>query len=149
MSNFTFDIALGAVAEKIRDDVNDVGILLLKVAEADGTMKGRATITDLLAGGNTEADFTNYVRKTAITGSVSVNTGTHVVTVDMPDAVWTSAGGASNNSLVKAVVFYDQGGTDATRIPLTAHDLSVTTDGTNYTISTPATGFWQGVDFST
>ena len=140
MADFVFNIAKGALAEKIRDGAANVGVLLIKTAESDALMKDRDTIADVLAG-STEADFTNYARKTGLTGTVTVDDTNDRVDVDIPDQTWTAAGGGTNNTLAKAIVFYNEAGTDATRIPLTAHDFVVTTDGTDLTAQVAAAGF--------
>lgn len=143
MADLVFNIAKGAVAEKVRDSAANIGILLLKVVEADATLKDRDTIAALLAAANTEADFTNYLRKTGITGTISVDDVNEWVDVDIPDQTWTAAGVPTNNNLVKLITYYDEGGTDATRIPLTAHDFVVTTDGTDLTAQIPTGGFYR------
>lgn len=144
MSDLVFNTAKGAITEKIRDGAN-LGILILKAKEADATLKDRATITALLAAvGNTEADFTNYVRKTVSNASVAVNVdnANDWVDVDMPDQTWAAAGGAANNNTVTLVVYEDTGA-DGTRVPLTAHDFAVTTDGTDITAVVAALGFFR------
>lgn len=144
MADGVFNIAKGAVAEKVRDDATKIGVLLLKANEADATLKDRATVSALLAAaGNTEADFTNYARKTGITATLTVDNTNDRVDVDMPDQTWSSAGGATNNNNVRLVTFYDEGGTDATRIPLTYHDFAVTTDGSDLTAQVAAAGFFR------
>lgn len=142
MGNPTFDIALGSVAEKVRVDPTKVGVLLLRATESDSLLKTRATVAALL-GNNTEASFTNYARKTGITATLTVDTTNHLAQVSIPNQTWTSAGGVTNNTLVKLVVFYDTGGTDATRIPLTAHDFAVTTDGSDLTAQVSGTGTYR------
>lgn len=141
MANLVFNIAKGAAAEKVRDGAANVGVLLLKVAESDAAMKDRATITAVVAN-STEANFTGYARKTGITATLAVDNTADDVTLDMPDQTWTAAGGGTNNNLVKLVTYYDEGGTDATRIPLTAHDFVVTTDGSDLTAQIAAAGFY-------
>jgi hypothetical protein len=131
MANGVFDIAKGAFAEKCRDDATKFGILLLKVAEADATLRTRATVAAILSASNTEANFTNYARKTALTFTLNVDTTNHWANVTVADQTWTSAGGATNNSLVKLVVFYEESGSDAGRIPISFHDFVATTNGSN------------------
>ena len=143
MGNPTFDIALGSVAEKVRVDPTKVGVLLLRVAESDSLLKTRATIAAVLAASNTEANFTNYARKTGIMATLTVDTTNHLAQVSIPNQVWTAAGGATNNTLVKLVIFYDAGGTDTTRIPLTAHDFSTVTDGSDLTAQVGGTGTYR------
>ena len=61
----------------------------------------------------------------------------------LPDQTWTSAGGAANNTLVKLIVYYEDAAADATRIPLTAHDFAVTTDGSDLTAQVATAGFYR------
>jgi hypothetical protein len=142
MSDFVFNIAKGGAAEKVRDDATKIGIMLLQVAESDAAMKDRTTLSDLLSG-NTEANFTNYARKTSISGTLAVDNSADQVTLDIPDQTWASAGGGTNNTLAKLITYYDEGGTDGTRIPLTAHDFVVTTDGSDVVAQINSSGFYK------
>lgn len=146
MGDFTFNISKGAVAEKIRDGASAVGILLLKAAEADGTLKDYDTVAAMLAGSNTEADFTNYGRKTSLTATITVDDVNDRVDVDLPDQTWSSAGGASNNTLTDLVTFYEESAADSGRIPLTNHDFATTTDGNDLTAQVNASGFFRATD---
>lgn len=123
-------------------------IVLLKTAEADGTLGDYDDLSTLLAASNAQADFTNYSRKTLTDSDLaalpSPDDTNNRYEVDIPDQTWTSAGGASNNTLVKLLVCYDSdttSGTDANIIPLTHHDFSVTTDGSNITAVVNSAGF--------
>lgn len=142
MADFIFNIAKGAFAEKIRDGASNIGVILLKANEAESTLKDRADLSALLgAAGNTEANFTNYARKTGITGTVTVDNVNDRVDCDIPDQTWAVAGGATNNTLTKLIVYYDEGGTDGTRIPLAGLDFAPTTDGSDITAQINAAGF--------
>lgn len=142
MSDGVFNISKGAFAEKIRDSAANVGILLLKANEAESTLIDRDTVALLLAeAGTTEADFTNYARKTGLTGTVTVDDTNDRVDCDVPDQTWSSAGGASNNTLTKAIVFYEESAADSGRIPLTHHDFAETTTGSDITLQVNASGF--------
>ncbi len=143
MADFVHNIAKGAVAEMVRDSGSALLILLLKVAEADATMKDYDTVAALLAGTPDEADFTNYARKTGITGTITVDDTNDRVDIDAPDQTWTSAGGASNNTLTDLVFAYQNAAADATRIPCTNHDFSVTTDGSDLSAQLNASGFYR------
>jgi hypothetical protein len=143
MADGVFNIAKGAAHEMIRDDATKLGILLLKVAEADDTLNNHDTVALMLAGSNTEANFTNYTRKTPITATPTVDDTNNRVDIDIPDQTWTSAGGATNNSLVKLVVFYENSAADSGRVPLTHHDFVVTTDGSDITAQVAAAGFYR------
>ncbi|HXF88300.1 MAG TPA: hypothetical protein VNK48_08110 [Xanthobacteraceae bacterium] len=142
MANGVFNIAKGAFVEKIRDGASNLLLLLLKQNEAESTLIDRDTVADIIgATGNTEADFTNYARKTGITGTITVDDTNDRVDVDMPDQTWTSAGGTTNNTLTKAIVAYQESASDSGRIPLTHHDFAVTTDGSDLTLVVNAAGF--------
>lgn len=143
MADGVFNIAKGAVAEKFRDSAAVGIIILLKVAESDATLIDYDTLAAILAGSNTEADFTNYARKTSLTGTVTVDDTNNRVDVDIPDQTWTAAGGASNNTLVKAIVAYQESAADSGRVPLTHHDFAVTTDGSDLTLQVNAAGFFR------
>ena len=140
MANGVFNIAKGRVAELVeRVESGDpaaarLQIRLLKAAEADATLEDYDTFSALLVpAGNTEADFTNYATKTLSSTELSrtVDDTANTQYVTSTDQTWTSAGGATNNTLVKLVICYDPLGTDvdANLIPLTHHDFSATTDG--------------------
>jgi hypothetical protein len=142
MADFVFNIAKGVAAEKINDSAANLLILLIKTAESDALMKDRATVTAVLSG-STEADFTNYARKTGLTGVVTVDNANDRVDVDVADQTWTSAGGASNNTLAKLIIAYQDSAADTGRVPLTAHDFVVTTDGSDLIAQVAAAGFYR------
>lgn len=146
MADFVFNIAKGAVAEKVRDGGTAIGILLLKVSEADNTLKDYDTLAAILGGSNTEADFTNYARKTGITGTITVDDTNNRVDVDIPDQTWSSAGGASNNTLTDLITYYQESAADSGRIPLTCHDFAATTDGSDITAQVNSAGFFRAQD---
>ena len=155
MADIVFNVAKGRVNEFTRRvDSNDPAnsafvVVLLKTAEADATLMDYADLGALLgAAGNVEADFTNYARKVLTDSDIAaptVDNASDEQWSDIPDLVYTAAGGATNNTLVKAVICYDPdstGGTDADLIPMTAHDVSATTDGNDLTLTIPANGFY-------
>ncbi len=140
MADFIFNIAKGAFIEKFRDGAANGLILLLKVSEADDTLNNHDTISALLAGANTEANFTNYARKTGITGTITVDDTNNRVDLDIPDQTWSSAGGGTNNTLTDLIFAYEEAAADASRIPLSCHDFAATTDGSNLTAQINASG---------
>jgi hypothetical protein len=148
MADGVFNIAKGKIAYYAGlPAANDALIaVLLKSSgiEADATLADHDTLSALLAATNDEADATNYVRKTLASVTVTVDDTNNRVDLDFADPVWTTLGGASNNTIAKLVVCYDPdttGGTDADLVPLTHHDFSVTTDGTDVTGSVASAGF--------
>lgn len=136
MADFVFNQAKGKLARWVEEDATQFEILLLTAAEAQATLQDYDDISTLLAAaGNTEATFTNYARKgtTATDATQAVDDTNNRNNVDMADVVWTSAGGASNNTLVGLIICKVNGAGDANRVPCTYHDFSVTTDGNNLT----------------
>lgn len=128
--------------------------ILLKAAEADATLEDYDDAAALLgAAGNDEADFTDgvtpYARKVLTDVDISATTvddTNNIQWADLPDLVWTDAGGTTNNTLVKLVLFYDPdttAGTDADLLPLTHADFATTTTGTNLTAAFGATGYYS------
>lgn len=138
MADFVFNIAKGAFVEKFRDGAANGGVLLLKAADTDDAMRDADTVQALLATAADEATDASYARKTGLTGTITVDDTNNRVDVDLPDQTWTALAGAAITDLV---VFYDEGGTDATRIPLTLHDFAVTPDGSDVTAQFNAAGF--------
>lgn len=120
-------------------------VLLLQTTGlvADATMKNYATLGALLAGGNVEATFTNYARKTFTSGiTINVSTANSTATVSTGNWTWSAAGGALNNTLGKLIVAYRPfvGATDAQHIPMSYHDLTATTTGSDLLVTIAATG---------
>ena len=154
MANIVFNIAKGEVNAYVKRVVNNdpansaLVVVLLKTAEADGILQDYNTLGNILAGANTEADFTNYSRK------ILTNTELSLPTVDdsgnqqfsdAPDLTYVSAGGAVNNAIVKMLICYDSdttSGTDANLVPLVAIDWVITTDGNDLVAVFGSTGFF-------
>lgn len=143
MADFVFNIAKGAVAEMIRDGASAVGVMLLKVAEAEDTLNNHDTLAAILGGSNTEADATNYARKTGLTGSITVDDTNNRVDVDLADQTWSALGGASNNDIVSLITYYQNSAADSGRIPMTHHDFAVSTDGSDVTAQFNSAGFYR------
>lgn len=140
MADFVFNIAKGAVAEKVRDSASALGVLLLIVAESDSTMKDYDTVAALLAGTPDEATDGSYARKTGITGTITVDDTNDRVDVDMPDQTWTALAGSA---ITDAVIYYQESAADSGRIPLVNLDFAVTPDGSDVTMQLNASGFYR------
>ena len=128
-------------------------IVLLKTAEANSALLDYANLGDLLAAGggtsNVEADFTNYARKVLTDAELSaptVDTANDKQYATFPSQTYTSPGGTTNNTIVKVLTCYDSdttGGTDSNIIVVGIHDANITTDGNDFSLSAPATGFYE------
>lgn len=130
---------------------NDLIVVLLKTAQADDALRDHDTLSALLTTGggtaNVEANFTNYARKVIPNASWSYTEDevNNRADADMPDQTYAAAGGATNNTLVKALVCID-GASDAVRIPVSAHDFTPTTDGSDLVLQVAAAGFYRSSD---
>ena len=142
MADQVFNICKGAFAEKVRDSAAAVGCLLLQNTglEADGVLSDHDDVAALLAAANTECTATNYSRPSLQTGVVTVDDTNDRVDLDVPDITFTALGNGTNNTLAKAVFYYEEAAADASRIPISHHDLSVTTDGTDLTLQIDGAG---------
>jgi hypothetical protein len=145
-----FNIAKGKAAYYATlPAANDALIVVLLKAtglEADDTLNNHDDLAALLAAANDEADFTNYTRKTLASVTLTVDDTNNRADADVGDFTYTAAGGASNNSIGKALVCYDPdttGGADSSIIPLTDHDCVFTTDGTDQQITIATAGFYR------
>jgi len=136
------NIAKDAAAEKFRDGAANGIVLLLKANETEADLVDHDELAALLgAAGNTEADFTNYARKTGLTGTITVDDSNDRVEVDFPDQTWSSAGNGTNNTLTKLITAYEESAADSGRIPISHHDFASTTDGSDLTAQFNAAGF--------
>lgn len=150
MANVVFNISLGQVKDRaLLAAANDALVfVLLKSAglESDAVLKDYDDLAALLAGTNDEADFTNYVRKSVTTTTITVDDVNERVDIDVADQTWTAAGGATNNSLGALLICWDgdtTSGTDSSIVPLTKHDFVVTTDGSDLVAQIAASGFFR------
>lgn len=109
----------------------------------DATLKNCPFLSDVLSAGAVECDFTNYSRIVIGTpASISVNTGTGVVTADIPDQIWNGAGGAVNNTTGAFLICYRKtsGAADSVIRVLTKHGYGYGTTGGNMPASIPSIG---------
>jgi hypothetical protein len=121
-------------------------VVLLKATglEADDVLNNYTNLQTLLAASNDEADFTNYARKTLASVTITQDDTANRVDLDAADLTYTAAGGATNNTIGKLLVCYDNdttGGTDANLVPVCYYDCSFTTDGTDITIQLATAGW--------
>lgn len=148
MAPFVFDYAKGRWVEKFLLPIggDNIIVVLLQSSglQADATLNNYTFLSQMLAGGNTEATFTNYSRKVLAAAdlSVSVNTSTGVTTVDALDQVWSAAGGATNNTMGAICTCYrpTSGSLDSAVLLLTKHDFATTTTGGALTATIPSIG---------
>lgn len=150
MGDGTFNVAKGKAGYYATlPGTNDALVVVLLKAtglEADDTLNNHDTLAALLAAANDEADFTNYARKTVTAVTNTVDDTANRLDSDFADQTWTTAGGAANNGLGKLLVCYDPdtlGGSDTDIIPLTYHDFTATTDGSDLVAQVATAGFYR------
>ena len=134
---FTFNVALGRVASLAALPATNDALIAVPIEAtgivADSVMRDYDTLADLLAGASNEQ--TTMGRKTLSGVTVTVDDTNDRVAVDCADITWTAATG---NPISALVICYDPdttGGTDTDLVPLTKHDLSMTPDGSTYTLT--------------
>ena len=156
MADQPFNIVKGRAVEFYnRVESNDPAasslvLVLLQVAEADATLIDYDLLSTLIAGSNTEATFTNYARVVLTDADLaafpSPDDTNNRYDIDLPDQTYTAAGGATNNTLVKAIICYDpssSGVTDSVMVPMAHYDFAATTDGSNLILQWAAAGFYR------
>lgn len=140
MSDFVFNVAKGRISEMIANG-DTIKCLLLKGAGTDAVLKDLDTISAVLAeASTTEADATNYVRQTLGGLTSTPDDSNDRRDNDCNDIVFSSIGGASNNSIV-AAIFYKEVTNDSDNIPLCKYDVTYTTNGNTLTLNINALGF--------
>lgn len=158
MANGVFNIARGRIVEfynnvESNSPANSAFVIVLLKAtglEADDTLNNYDDLAAILAAANDECDFTNYARKTLESAELAAlpapDDTNNRRDLDLPDFTWTSAGGATNNSIGKLIVCYDAdttAGTDSAIIPMTYHDFVYTTTGVDLPAVVAAAGFFR------
>lgn len=147
MADGVFNIAKGRVAE-FHERVNNndptnsaLIVVLLASTEADATLKDYDTLSAILAAANDEATNTGYARKTltdADIAAITTNDTSDRNEADVGDQTWTSVSNDGTGAIGKLLICYDSdttGGTDASIVPLTYHDFTVTPNGGNIVAS--------------
>lgn len=148
MADVIFDYAKGRYVEKFMLPIggDNIVVVLLQATglQSDASLRTNQYLSTVLGAGNVEATFTNYSRHVLAAAdiTVSINTSTHINTVDIADQVWTAAGGATNNSLGAFLTCYrpTSGSPDSAILCLTKHTYAVSTTGGNLTATVPAIG---------
>ncbi|QCX81242.1 hypothetical protein C9F11_38295 [Streptomyces sp. YIM 121038] len=137
MGNIVFNQALGRVAYLASLPATNDALIAVPIETSgivsDATMRDYDDLQTLLAGASNEQ--TTMGRKTLASVTVTVDDTNDRVAVDCADITWTAATG---NAISAVVICYDPdttSGTDADLIPLTKHDVSMTPDGSDFTLT--------------
>jgi hypothetical protein len=109
---------------------------------SDTVMQDCTSLQAVFTAGGVEANFTGYIRPVLGSSAVTVtyNTTANTATATFAPQVWTAAGGAVNNSLVKIVIAYRLSSSTAdSGCPVIAvQDYTASTTGGGLTINASA-----------
>ena len=155
MADFVFNIAKGRGAELYnRVDTNDpansalvVVVLATAGLETDAVLMDADTLAAVLAGTTNEVTNTNYARKILTDADLTAmapDDTNNRMDLDIPDQLF-SPGPAAGDGWSKVLVCYDNdttSGTDASIIPITAHDYVIVPDGSEVLVQVPS-GFFR------
>lgn len=135
MASIVFNVALGRLAQYGDLSAAADSLILVPFAAAglpsDATMRDYATLAAVKAGATEQ---TTLGRKTLTNVTVTVDNTNDRVAIDCDDVTWTATAGSAIGAVV---ICYkpDTASTDSAVIPLTKHDVSMTPDGTNFTLT--------------
>lgn len=137
MANIVFNIALGKLAQYASLPLANDALIMVPIETsgivADSVMRDYADLSTLLAGASNEQ--TTMGRKTLTGVTVTVDNTNDRVAIDCADVTWTAPTG---NAISAVVICYDPDtttGTDSDLIPLTKHDVTLTPDGNNFSLT--------------
>ncbi|MBK3563222.1 MULTISPECIES: hypothetical protein [unclassified Streptomyces] len=137
MANIVFNIALGKLATYAGLPLTNDALIMVPIETSgivnDATMRDYADLSTLLAGASNEQ--TTMGRKTLASVTATVDNTNDRVNIDCADVTWTAATG---NAISAVVICYDPDtttGTDSDLIPLTKHDVTMTPDGSDFTLT--------------
>ncbi|MFJ4847542.1 hypothetical protein [Streptomyces sp. NPDC088733] len=137
MANIVFNIALGRLAYYAGLPATNDALVMVPIETsgivADSVMRDYDDLGTLLAGASNEQ--TTMGRKTLASVTSAVDDTNDRWNIDCADVTWTAATG---NAISAVVICYDPDtttGTDADLVPLTKHDVSMTPDGSDFTLT--------------
>ncbi|MGY0023752.1 hypothetical protein ACVHNB_32885 [Streptomyces sp. YJ-C3] len=137
MANIVFNIALGRLAYYASLPATNDALIMVPIETAgivtDAVMRDYDDLGTLLAGASNEQ--TTMGRKTLASVTGTVDDTNDRWNGDAADVTWTAATG---NPISAVVICYDPDtttGTDADLIPLTKHDVTMTPDGSDFTLT--------------
>lgn len=147
MPNGVMNYGKGRFAEwcELKGASDAIVVVLLQATglQTDAVLQDYSNLAALLAATNDEATFTNYSRKVFTSGiTVTVSTVNNNVVVNPGNMTWSAAGGALNNNLGKLITAWrpDSGATDSQIVPMTFHDFTATTTGSDLLATISASG---------
>ena len=134
--NQVLNIALAAIAEKVRDGANIQAILIANAGvETDAVLKDKDTVADYVSGATNEATNTGAARKSISNASITLTTNDTLdrTEVDIADQTWSGVLNDGTGAIAGILIAEDVGGADTSRVPLTQHAWPMTPDGSDLT----------------
>jgi len=153
MAARTFIVAKGRInelAQRVADGANpaNAGFFIAYyqgTIQADNVLETHLTKTAVDAG-NAIATFTNYSTDASrLLANVSQTISGTEVYADANDLTITTAGGTTNNTITRAILYYTPDTTaitNATSVPLVHYQFDVTTTGVDLTFEIGAGGLY-------
>ncbi|MER7801250.1 hypothetical protein ABTX71_13055 [Streptomyces parvulus] len=137
MANITFNVAKGMIGYYAGLPATNDALIMVPIETSgivgDSTMVDYDTLADLLAGASNEQ--TTMGRKTLATVTSAVDDTNDRRNMDAADVTWTAATGNAISAVVICYVPDNTAPSDATTIPLTKHDVTMTPDGSDFTLT--------------
>lgn len=152
MADLVCNVAKGKV-NSYHDKVNDndpaaaqlTVVALVVTGDQDDAIRDADTLAAVLALANVaEATNTGYTRQNLTDTDVSASTVDDTNNrreADIPDVTFSSVSAGDN--WTDLLIVYGEGGADATLVPLTLHDFSVTPDGSDIVAQPSADGYFR------
>jgi ABC-type transport system substrate-binding protein len=138
MANIVLNIALGYLkryAEQV--GVGNAALILVPIEtsglETDSVLRDKDDLAAFLSG--TTNEQTTMGRKTVTACTATVDDTNDRLALDFADQTWTAASG---NAISKLLICFDPDtttGTDSSIVPLSLHDVTLTPDGNNFTLT--------------
>lgn len=135
MATIVFNVALGRLAQYGDLPAAADSLIAVPFAAAglptDATMRDYATLAAVKAGATEQ---TALGRKTLTNVTVTVDQANDRVAIDCDDITWTATSGAAIGAII---IGYkpDTASADSAIIPMTKHDVTMTPDGTTFTLT--------------
>ncbi|WP_042170100.1 hypothetical protein [Streptomyces sp. NBRC 110035] len=137
MANLVFNTALGRLAHYASLPATNDALVMVPLEAAglvdDATMRDYDDLGSLLAGASNEQ--TTMGRKTLTGVTATVDDANDRVNLDAADVTWTAATGNAIGAVVIGYVPDTTAPSDAAVIPLTKHDVTMSPDGSDFTLT--------------
>lgn len=137
MANIVFNVAKGMTGYYAGLPATNDALIIVPIETSgivgDSTMVDYDTLSDLLAGASNEQTTMN--RKTLASVTSAVDDTNDRRNMDAADVTWTAATGNAISAVVICYVPDNTAPSDSTTIPLSKHDVTMTPDGSDFTLT--------------